>query len=75
MDDYLKSDCRLGRNFYKGVVEDTVNVLLAAVAYNFKRAMKVLWCMLQKSDRYCVRTRPRKNGLFKGRLNNMGRLL
>jgi len=30
------------------VVGDTVNVLLAAAAYNFKRAMKALWCMLQK---------------------------
>lgn len=43
---HLKSDYRLGRNFYKGVVGDTVNVLLAAVAYNFKRAMKALWCMI-----------------------------
>lgn len=33
---------------------DTVNVLLAAVAYNFKRAMKAIWCMLQKYARYCV---------------------
>lgn len=38
--DHLKSDYRLGRNFYKGVVGDIVNVLLAAVAYNFKRAIK-----------------------------------
>ena len=45
---HLKSDCRLDRNFYKGVVGDTVNVLLAAAAYNFKRAMKALWCMLYK---------------------------
>ena len=43
-----KSDYRLGRNFYKGVMRDTVNVLPAAAAYNFKRAMKALWCMLQK---------------------------
>lgn len=39
---HLKSDYRLGRNFYKGVVGDAVNVLLAAAAYNFKRAMKAL---------------------------------
>ena len=45
---HLKSDYRLGRNFYKGVAGDAVNVLLAAAAYNFKRAMKALWCMLQK---------------------------
>ena len=45
---HLKSDYRLGRNFYKGVVGDTVNVLLAAAAYNFKRAMKALRYMIQK---------------------------
>ena len=65
---HLKSDYRLGRNFYKGVVGDTVNVLLAAAAYNFKRAMKAIWCMIQKYARYCVWTISRKNGLFKGRL-------
>lgn len=40
---HLKSDHRLGRNFYKGVAGDTINILLAAAAYNFKRAMKALW--------------------------------
>ena len=45
---HLKSDYRLGRNFYKGLLGNTVNVLLAAAAYNFKRAMKALWCMLHK---------------------------
>ena len=44
---HLKSDYRLGRNFYKGVTGDTVNVLLAAAVYNFKRAMKALCCMFQ----------------------------
>ena len=39
---HLKSDYRLGRNFYKGVVGDTVNVLLAAAAHDFRRAMKTL---------------------------------
>ena len=34
---HLKSDYRLGRNFYKGVVGNTVNVLLEAAAYNFKK--------------------------------------
>jgi len=48
---HLKSDYRLDRNFYKGVVRDSVNVLLAVV-YNFKRAIKTLWCMLQKYARY-----------------------
>ena len=39
---HLKSDYRLGRNFYKGLRGDSINVMLAAAAYNFKRAMKVL---------------------------------
>ncbi len=50
---HLKSDYRLGRNFYKGVVGDAVNVLLSA-AYNFKRAMKALLGMLQKNMRDTV---------------------
>ena len=43
---HLKSDHRLGRNFYKGVFGDAVNVMLAAIAYNFKRAMRVLFALL-----------------------------
>ena len=39
---HLKSDHRLGRNFYKGIVGDSINVMLASAAYNFKRAMRVL---------------------------------
>ena len=44
----MKSDFRLGRNFYKGVFGDAVNVLLAAAAYNFKRAMRLLWTLVEK---------------------------
>src|SRR5690606_763471 len=36
---HLKSDHRLGRNFYKGVVGDNINIMLAAAAFNFKRMM------------------------------------
>lgn len=45
---HLKTDYRLGRNFYKGLVGDAINVILAAAAYNFKRAMKVLMWLLEK---------------------------
>ena len=45
---HLKSDFRLGRNFYKGVFGDAVNLLLAAAAYNFKRAMRVLLWLIEK---------------------------
>jgi len=33
---HLKTDYRLGRNFYKRLLGDTINVMLAAAAYNFK---------------------------------------
>jgi IS5 family transposase len=36
---HLKSDHRLSRNFYKGMVGDNINVMLAAAAMNFKRMM------------------------------------
>lgn len=36
---HLKSDHRLSRNYYKGKFGDDINILLAAAAYNFKRAM------------------------------------
>lgn len=40
---HLKSDHRLGRNFYKGLIGDAINVILAAAAFNFKRAMNALF--------------------------------
>jgi IS5 family transposase len=51
---HLKTDYRLGRNFYKGVTGDAVNVLLAAAAYNFKRAMKALFDLIQKINEILV---------------------
>ena len=39
---HLKSDHRLGRNFYKGVFGDDINIMLSAAAFNFKRAMRLL---------------------------------
>ena len=41
---HLKSDNRLGRNFYKGLFVDSINVMLAAAAFNFRRAMRALFC-------------------------------
>lgn len=34
---HLKQDHRLGRNFYKGIKGDQINVMLAAAGMNFKR--------------------------------------
>jgi IS5 family transposase len=38
---HLKTDHRLSRNFYKGIKGDTINVMLAAAAMNFKRMMNI----------------------------------
>jgi len=37
---HLKSDRRMKRNYYKGITGDSINVMLSAVAYNFKRMMR-----------------------------------
>jgi len=34
---HLKLDHRMKRNFYKGITGDSINVILSAAAYNFKR--------------------------------------
>ena len=38
---HLKQDHRLGRNYYKGIKGDNINVMLAAAAMNFKRMMNI----------------------------------
>ena len=45
---HCKSDHRLGRNYYKGLFGDSINVMLAAAAFNFKRAMRALLCLFQE---------------------------
>ena len=44
---HCKSDHRLGRNFYKGLFGDSINVMLAAAAFNLKRAMRPLLCFIR----------------------------
>ena len=39
---HLKSDYRLLRNYLKGSVGDSINLMLAAAAYNFKKLMRQL---------------------------------
>ncbi len=51
---HLKTDHRLGRNFYKGLLGDAINVMLAAAAYNFKRAMRVLLRLLEKLSKTII---------------------
>jgi len=37
---HLKSDYRLIRNYLKGTVGDSINLMLAAAAFNFKKWMR-----------------------------------
>ena len=53
---HLKADHRLSRNLYKGVKGDAINVLLAAAAYNFKRAMRVLLYLIKRVSIELVNT-------------------
>lgn len=39
---HLKRDHRLDRNYLKGTIGDTVNLLLASLAFNFKKLMRKL---------------------------------
>lgn len=39
---HLKTDHRVGRNFYKGIFGDNINIMLAAAAYNLKRVINKL---------------------------------
>ena len=54
---HCKSDHRLGRNFYKGLFGDSINVMLAAAAFNFKRAMRLLLCLVERMVRLLNDTR------------------
>ena len=49
---HCKSDHRLGRNFYRGLFGDSINVMLAAAAFNFKRAMRLLLCLVGRMTRW-----------------------
>ena len=44
---HYKSDHCLRRNFYKGLFGDSINVMLAAAAYNLKRAMRLFLCLFK----------------------------
>jgi IS5 family transposase len=54
---HLKSDHRLGRNFYRGVQGDAINIMPAA-AFNFKRAMRVLLWLITKAVFMPAKTQP-----------------
>lgn len=43
---HLKVDFRLSRNFLKGIIGDHINVLMAAVAWNFSLWMRLFFALL-----------------------------
>ncbi|WP_274289196.1 transposase [Prevotella corporis] len=51
---HCKADHRLGRNFYKGLLGDAINVMLAAAAFNFKRAMRLLLCLIRTMIKWSI---------------------
>ena len=51
---HCKADHRLGRNFYKGLLGDAINVMLAAAAFNFKRAMRFLLCLIRTMIKWSI---------------------
>lgn len=51
---HCKSGHRLGRNFYKGLFGDSINVMLAAAAFNFKRAMRLLLTLIRKLIQWLI---------------------
>ena len=45
---HCKSGHRLGRNFHRSLQGDSINVVIAAAAFNFKRVLKALLTFIQK---------------------------
>ncbi|MGZ5054216.1 MAG: hypothetical protein ACXWAT_04640, partial [Methylobacter sp.] len=43
---HLKSDFRLTRNFLKGTAGDCINLLMAAVAWNFSLWMRLFFALI-----------------------------
>jgi len=39
---HLKKDCRICRNYIKDIIEDNMNIILAAIGMNFKRVINLL---------------------------------
>lgn len=44
---HIKTDCRMAKNFLKGVIGDKINAILAAAAFNLRKAYKEGLCWLQ----------------------------
>lgn len=49
-----KADHRLGRNFYWGLLGDSINVMFAAAGFNFKRVMNALLCLVRQTLQWLI---------------------
>ncbi len=66
---HLKSDHRAARNFLKGQLGDSINFMMAAAGFNFKKLMKKLkniWRIFKIENQVFIRTKSIKfqNGLI-----------
>jgi IS5 family transposase len=52
---HLKANFRLSRNFLKGVTGDHVNVLMAALAWNFSLWMRLFFALMKSRSQYNLR--------------------
>jgi IS5 family transposase len=43
---HVKSNHRLNRSYLKGFVGDQINVLMAAAAFNFRKWMRLFFCVI-----------------------------
>lgn len=40
--EHIKDDCRMARNYLKGIIGDEINAILAGAAFNFRRLLRVI---------------------------------
>jgi IS5 family transposase len=52
---HIKSDCRMWRNFLKGTVGDSINIMLSAAAFNFRRAARLLLRLFWECFENCMK--------------------
>ena len=52
--EHCKAEHRLGKNFYKRILGDAINVMLATAAFNFKRAMRFLLCLIRTMIKWSI---------------------
>lgn len=57
---HVKFDCKMGRNYLKGQIGDKMNAILAAAAFNLRKAMNESSFWLKIYMKITASTNPRK---------------